>query len=78
MQPEWNEIVFRPWARGNLNISVNKFGHGPIVLELEGDGRETCDLDEWMTPEEARELSAKLIEAAGAAETAGRYKVTSS
>lgn len=67
----WNDVDFVDWSRGDVSVSVNEFGAGPIVLELEGDGWETYDLSEWMTPDEAREIAAKLLEAADATDRAG-------
>jgi len=73
MKPVWNKIDFDPWSRGNLQIETNYFSENPIILELEGDGYETYDLRESMTPREARELAQKLIEAADAADRAGAF-----
>lgn len=74
MKPIWKEIKFDDWRRGkHLSVSVNEYGSGPVVLQLDGDGYETYDLSEWMTPDEARELAAKLIEAANAADQSGRH-----
>jgi hypothetical protein len=70
-RPVWNEIEFKYWARGNLTVSINRFGEGPIVMELEATCRDDNSQDEWMTPAAARELAAKLIEAADAADKAG-------
>lgn len=67
----WNKIDFAEWECGDICLSVNEHSNGPIVLRLYGDGYETYDLDEWMTPGGARELAAKLIEAADAADRAG-------
>lgn len=71
-KPKWNDIEFPLWVRGCVSLSVNNFGEGPIVLELEG-GYEDSDLSEWMTPHEARELAAKLIQAADAVDLAGPH-----
>jgi len=69
--PVWNKIEFVYWERGKLNLSVNEFVDTPIVLSLEGNGYDDTDQDHWMTPVEARELAAKLIEAADASDKAG-------
>ena len=70
--PVWKNIEFDGWRRGDITISVNPFGEGPIILELEGNNGDYCtDNSEWMTPTAARELAAKLIEAADAADKAG-------
>lgn len=71
-KPHWNRIEFDPWYRDLVSVQVNNFGEGPIILELEG-GYHEPDLSEWMTPAQARELAAKLVEAADAAEKAGLF-----
>jgi hypothetical protein len=70
--PHWNRIEFDLWVRDLISVSVNNFGEGPIILELEG-GYHDPDLSEWMTPQQARELAAKLIEAADATDKAGPF-----
>lgn len=71
--PHWNKIEFAYWSRGDASVSVNPFSEGPIILELKGDGFETYDMRVSMTPAESRKLAAKLIEAAEAADKAGRH-----
>jgi hypothetical protein len=69
-EPVWDRIVFETWARGKISVGVNNFGEGPIIVGIGGD-YESYDLEEWMTPAEARELAMKLMEAADAVDVAG-------
>lgn len=69
----YNKIDFHPWGRDDtfdidgVEISVNESSTRPIVMKCEGQE----NMGNWMTPDEARELAAKLIEAADAADRAG-------
>jgi hypothetical protein len=70
-EPVWNRIDFKAWARGKISVGVNNFGEGPIIVGIGGDGYETYDLEEWMTPAEARDFATKLMGAADAVDAAG-------
>lgn len=72
-EPIWNKTDFEPWLKDvegdEFEISINEYGPGPIVIEITS-GDDTANV--WATPSQARELAAKLIEAADAAERAGQ------
>lgn len=71
-QPVWNKIEFDTWSRHEIEVSTNSYADGPVILKIYGNNTDILDLDDWMTPEAARELASKLIEAADAVDRAGR------
>lgn len=73
MKPAWNKIDFKRWALGAVSVGANRYdGDTPIWLELEGDGYEIPERAESFSPEDARAIAKKLIEAADAVDAAGR------
>lgn len=72
MKPHWHDIECPRWEGGKVSVETNKYSEGPVILEMEGDGYETYDLSESMTPTEARALADALNKAADAAERAGK------
>lgn len=81
----WNKIEFKDWKRDidftwtsaghsrtvNVLVSVSEAFESPVDLGLDDDDN-GARVGVSMSPDEARELAAKLIEAADAADNAGR------
>jgi hypothetical protein len=72
MSPPWNKIEFEPWSAGDVGVTVNNYGEEPIVLGLLVGETVHSDPEAWLSPEAARELARKLVEAADATDRAGR------
>lgn len=73
MEAVWNKINFDDWELdGVLKMSVNELCEAPIYIHFfSPDPWELPDLTHTMSPAEARELAAKLVEVAAAADHAG-------
>lgn len=72
MRQHWNSIKFKEWKHGELSLVVTEWDEDPIILILNGDYH-SLDLMDYMTAPTARELAGKLVEAADAADKAGKH-----
>lgn len=80
-EPFWNRIDVFGWSADfggdKLTVDTNEWSERPVVIEIPARSRSSDDISVWMTPEEARQLAAKLIEFSEAAERAGRVSAAS-
>lgn len=70
----WNPIAFDPWELQPFAIITDEFYEQPIIFQPYYDENDDDVLEARLSPEEARQIAAKLIEAADAVEKAGRVK----